>query len=191
MPRYGFPASNLFCLRSSLLICHIAKVILNRRKDVAAWDRSFRSTILQNLPNSWSLKAFSFFSPDYFWLRQILLRFVIDFFDGSFEKHGVDVYRAYYRKLEDKVGQGKYLEWSVEDGWYVFCSVPSSALIIACLGTLIGADCRKGALYAPSLTNRSRTRLSRVAMQRLRLRSALRRGEQRISNTRVSMWQRR
>lgn len=46
-------------------------------------------------------------------------RFVIDFFNGSFEKHGVDVYRAHYRQLEDMLGEGKYLAWTVEDGWYV------------------------------------------------------------------------
>ena len=61
------------------------------------------------------------------------LRFVNDFFDGSFEKHGVDVYRAYYRKLEDKVGKGKYLEWTVEDGWYVARDPLSSVLIVTCL----------------------------------------------------------
>ena len=79
--------------------------------------------MISNLRDSWSLKALSFFSPDYFWLRQITKRFVIDFFDGSFEEHGVDIYQAYYRRLEDKMGQGKYLEWTVEDGWYVTCHV--------------------------------------------------------------------
>lgn len=44
---------------------------------------------------------------------------MIDFFNGSFEKHGVDVYRAHYRQLEDMLGEGKYLAWNVEDGWYV------------------------------------------------------------------------
>ena len=95
------------------------KVILNRRKDVAAWDRSFRSAILKTLRDNWSLKALSLFSPDYFWLRQITVRFVVDFFNGSFETHGVDVYRSHYRQLEDKLGEGKYLSWTVEDGWYV------------------------------------------------------------------------
>ena len=95
------------------------KVILNRRTDVAAWDRSFRTTVVKGLRDNWWLKSLSLFSPDYFWLRQITMRFVIDFFDGSFEKHGVDVYRAYYRELEDMLGEGKFLNWTVEDGWYV------------------------------------------------------------------------
>lgn len=41
---------------------------------------------------------------------------MIDFFDGDFEKHGVDVYRAYYSKLEEMLGEGNYLHWTVEDG---------------------------------------------------------------------------
>ena len=86
---------------------------------MAAWDRSFRSAILKTLRDNWSLKALSLFSPDYFWLRQMTVRFVVDFFNGSFEKHGVDVYRAHYRQLENMLGEGKYLAWTVEDGWYV------------------------------------------------------------------------
>ncbi|CAF9916309.1 MAG: hypothetical protein ALECFALPRED_010589 [Alectoria fallacina] len=99
-----------------------AKVILNRRKDVDAWDQSFRSALLKTLRDSWWLKALSIFSPDYFWLRQITLRYVIGYFNGSFEKHGLDVYRAHYRQLEDMMGEGKYLGWTVEDGWEPLCA---------------------------------------------------------------------
>lgn len=95
------------------------KVILNRRKDVDAWDQSFRSSLIKGLRDNWWLKALAVFSPDYFWLRQITRRFVIGFFNGSFEKHGLDVYRAHYRQLEDMMGDGKFLDWTVEDGWYV------------------------------------------------------------------------
>ena len=94
------------------------KVILNRRKDVEAWDQSFRSALIVGLRDSWWLKALAIFSPDYFWRRQIRLRFMIDFFNGSFEKHRVNVYRAHYCQLEDMMGERKYLEWTVEDGWY-------------------------------------------------------------------------
>ena len=97
----------------------LVKVILNRRKDVDAWEQSFRSTLIKGLRDNWWLKALAVFSPDYFWLRQITLRFVTDFFNGSFEKHGLHVYRAHYRQLEDMMGDGKYLDWTVEDGWYV------------------------------------------------------------------------
>ena len=93
------------------------QIILNRRKDVEAWDKSFRAAVIPGLRDNWWLKALSIFSPDYFWVRQITLRFVIDFFNGSFEKHGMDFYKAHYRQLEDLVGKGCYLEWTVEDGW--------------------------------------------------------------------------
>ena len=65
------------------------------------------------------LKGLSYFSPDFFWLRQITLRFVVDFFNGNFEKYGVDVYEAHYRQLENIMGEKKCLQWTVEDGWYV------------------------------------------------------------------------
>ena len=83
-----------------------------------AWDRSFRSALIAGLRDNWWLKGLSVFSPDYFWLRQITLRYVIDYFHGSFEKHGLYVYHAHYRLLEDVLGERECLEWTVEDGWY-------------------------------------------------------------------------
>lgn len=83
-----------------------------------AWDRSFRSALLGGLRDDWWLKGLSLFSPDFLWMRQITLRFVIDYFRGSFEKHGLDVYRAHYGHLKDVLGEREYLEWAVEDGWY-------------------------------------------------------------------------
>ena len=131
----------------------------------------------------------SLFSPDYFWLRQITARFVIDSFDGSFEKHGVDVYRTYYRQLEDTLGEGKYLNWTVEDGWFVaryhIYSLQPGLL------RPIQANCRKGNLCAPFWINRYRTSLFRAAMHHQRLRSALRREERRSFNRPVSMSPRR
>lgn len=44
---------------------------------------------------------------------------MIDFFNGSFEMQGLDVYRAHYRWLEDMMGGGEYLEYTVEDERYV------------------------------------------------------------------------
>lgn len=94
------------------------KIILNHRKDVAAWDRSFRVALLKGLRDAWSLKTASLFSPDFFWRRRITLRCLVDFFGGNFEKHGVEVYRAHYRQLEDMLGKGTFLQWTVEEGWY-------------------------------------------------------------------------
>lgn len=100
------------------LLLHL-KVIRSRCKDVDSWDQSFRETLIKGLRDSWWLKALSICSPDYFCLRQTTIRFVIDFYRGSFEKYGVDVYRAHYRQLENAMGERNYLQWTVEGGWYV------------------------------------------------------------------------
>lgn len=93
-------------------------ILASTQQNCYAWDRSFREALIKGLRDDWWLKALAIFSPDYFWLRQITLRFVIEFFNGGFEEHGLDVYRAHYRQLEDMMGEGKDLEWTVEDGWY-------------------------------------------------------------------------
>ena len=143
----AYPNAKVCCLSwnsgSTRATDPCTKVILNRRKDVAAWDRSVRTTLLKGLRDNWWLKSLSFFSPDYFWLRQITVRYLADFFDGSFEKHGVDVYQAHYRQLEDALGEGNYLNWTVEDGWYVAyhafslrpCLLASQSRLIVAKGT--------------------------------------------------------
>lgn len=94
------------------------KVILNYRKDIDAWDRSFRAALLKGLRDAWLLKAACIFSPDFFWRRRITLRCLNDFYGGKFEDHGIEIYRAHYRQLEDMLGKGTYLQWTVEEGWY-------------------------------------------------------------------------
>ena len=50
----------------------------------------------------------------------MFLRYLYDFFDGSFEKNGKAVYEEHFRKLEKLLGgpkSGRYLSWTVEDGW--------------------------------------------------------------------------
>lgn len=92
------------------------QVILNRRSDVDAWQRSVQQTLCENLRDPYWLTLLALFCADYFWLRQITVRFVIDWFGGSFERHGRDVYERHYRDLEQLSG-GRYLNWTVEDGW--------------------------------------------------------------------------
>lgn len=101
-----------------------AKVILNRRKDMDAWDRSCRETLCRVLRDSYRLKALALFCADYFWLRQFTMRMISDYFKGSFERHGKEVYVEHYRKLEDILGgssRGRYLSWTVEAGWEPLC----------------------------------------------------------------------
>ena len=48
------------------------------------------------------------------------MHIVTDYFRGSFEKHGKEVYMEHYRKLEEVLesrGSGRYLSWKVEDCW--------------------------------------------------------------------------
>ena len=98
------------------------------------------------------------------------MRLAIEFFHGSFEQHGIDVYRAHYRQLEEVLGERKYLQWTVEDGWYV-ARFFSMFNLRPMLTAVIGNPC------APSLKNRYRTRLSPAVMHRWRLRSGSPRGE--------------
>ncbi|KAL8822963.1 MAG: hypothetical protein Q9191_006310 [Dirinaria sp. TL-2023a] len=101
-----------------------AKVILNRRNDIDAWDCSFRKTLCKGIRDSYWLKAIAWLSADYFWLRQISLRYMYDFFDGSVEKYGKATYEKHYEKLEDLLQSsksGKYLSWNIEDGWEPLC----------------------------------------------------------------------
>ena len=155
-----------------------------------AWDRSFRSALIKGLRDNWWLKALSIFSPDYFWLRQITLRFVIDYFHGSFEKHGLDVYRAHYRQLEDVLGGRNHLEWTVEDGWYIILPLSLLSKFYGCVSekpslTLIMV---KGNPCAPSLANRYQTSLFQAVMHPQHSCSGLQRRENPSTDRRVSIW---
>ena len=102
-----------------------SQVILNRRKDIDKWERSFQETLCNIIRDKIWLKALAWLSADYFWLRQMFLRYLYDFFDGSFEKNGKAVYEDHFRKLEELLDgpkSGRYLSWTVEDGWYVLSS---------------------------------------------------------------------
>lgn len=118
----AYPDAKVCCPKSlmAVVVEHFdLQVILNRRKDVDAWDRSFRATMCKGLRDNWFLKSLAIFSPQYFWLRQITMRYINDMFNGNFEKNGRMVYHAHYRQLEETLGEGNYLSWTVEDGWYV------------------------------------------------------------------------
>ncbi|KAI1388125.1 uncharacterized protein F4822DRAFT_444565 [Hypoxylon trugodes] len=101
-----------------------AKVILNVRKDVDAWYRSFNSTMgmfdKDTINLDWLL---GWFCSDLFWIRQCMTRMEIPFFFwGSFAKNGKQVYRDHSESVK-KMGlpADRFLEWSVEDGWEPLC----------------------------------------------------------------------
>ena len=96
-----------------------ARVILNRRRDLQAWKKSFRASVLPMM-QSWHYWFASWFNAELFWgvwltdmgHRQLLFR-------GDFEKNAERAYLNHYEGLEQmlKANDREYLDWSVEDGW--------------------------------------------------------------------------
>lgn len=96
-----------------------AKVVLNRRRDVQAWKRSFRKTVLPIVEDRvyWWL---SWFHAELFWALGLTLRcHGKELFQGNFERNAEDAYVGHYEKLEGLLrDQGReWLDWGVEDGW--------------------------------------------------------------------------
>ncbi|KAI1373084.1 hypothetical protein F4677DRAFT_448677 [Hypoxylon crocopeplum] len=101
-----------------------AKVILNVRRDLDAWYRSFESTMGVFDRNPMNLDwVLSWFCRDLFWIRQCMSRKMVPlFFRGSFARNGKEVYKDHVdlvRKME--LSPDRFLEWSVEDGWEPLC----------------------------------------------------------------------
>ncbi|EAW07009.1 sulfotransferase family protein [Aspergillus clavatus NRRL 1] len=107
-----------------------AKVILNTRRDLEAWQRSCVKTLLVEVEDSWFLWVFRFFSSDLFWLWEL---YVTHGYPGLFRspwpssvragvtKNGKWVYREHCAMVRGLVPQERLLEWSVEDGWGPLC----------------------------------------------------------------------
>jgi len=82
--------------------------------------RSFQNILVKVIRDTYWLEALAWLSADHFWFQQLLLRLFDDYFSGSFEKHGKQVYKEHYRELEELLGgpsSRRYLSWTVEDGW--------------------------------------------------------------------------
>lgn len=96
-----------------------ARVILNRRRDVKDWKRSFAETVLP-LMQSWEYWWTSVFDAELFWGMAITLHcHGVELFEGDFERNGERRYVEHYEGLERELErQGrKFLRWGVEDGW--------------------------------------------------------------------------
>lgn len=96
-----------------------AKVVLNRRRDVAAWKESFRKAVLPFM-QSWSYWWASWFNAELFWIN--LLTYEMHgkcLFKGDFEKNAEVAYVRHYENLEKIMRQQgrEWLDWSVEEGW--------------------------------------------------------------------------
>ncbi|OJJ65681.1 hypothetical protein ASPBRDRAFT_79673 [Aspergillus brasiliensis CBS 101740] len=111
-----------------------AKVILNRRRDIQAWKKSFRTSVLLMM-QSWLYWIASWFNAELFWgLWLTRLGHQTLLFNGDFERNAEKAYRDHYEGLELtlKANNRDYLDWSVDDGWAPLCSfldlpVPNTA----------------------------------------------------------------
>ncbi|KAK7943712.1 uncharacterized protein PG986_012825 [Apiospora aurea] len=102
-----------------------AKVILNVRRDRAAWHRSVQDTILQHLQGDWRMWLRSFFCVELFWLEENLLRCLWPAFcrSGDFAHTGRWALEEHCAMVRGSVRDPDrdLLEWAVEDGWAPLC----------------------------------------------------------------------
>ncbi|KAI0377368.1 hypothetical protein F5Y04DRAFT_179907 [Hypomontagnella monticulosa] len=108
-----------------------AKVVLNVRRDVDAWYRSFESTMGVFDENPVNLDwVSSWFCRDLFWIRQCMNCTKIPlFFRGSFAKNGKEVYRDHVELVRNTgLSPDRFLEWSAEDGWEPLCEFPGKPI---------------------------------------------------------------
>ncbi|KAJ0422946.1 hypothetical protein BJY00DRAFT_279156, partial [Aspergillus carlsbadensis] len=112
-----------------------AKVILNTRSDLAAWQRSVVKTI-GPVQESWLLWLIGSFSADTWWLWQFYMGYAFhglfrardNFgFRGAVMQRGKWVYREHCNMVRGMMAargdldSGRFLEWSVEQGWGPLC----------------------------------------------------------------------
>ena len=99
-----------------------AKVILNRRRDVQAWKRSFRETVYTAI-TSRMMRFSSFFDTKLFWMNRMALKILQELFHGDFEGNAEQAYVEHYQRLENVLQKSgrSYLRWGVEEGWQPLC----------------------------------------------------------------------
>lgn len=114
------------CFGPELMRCYPeAKVILNRRKDVAAWEQSIRSTLF-GMYDSWWAWFQSFFERDLFWIRLWTLGVAEPLLIHPLQRNPdkmKELYEEHYTTLKEvcRTNDREYLEWTVEDGWGPLC----------------------------------------------------------------------
>lgn len=95
-----------------------AKVILNRRKDVDAWKKSMQDGPFA-VTKSIFLYLITFFDAEAFWIAWMHNLEYCDYFGWEFDQSAIQGYEEHFERLANMVEPGSYLEWTVEDGWYV------------------------------------------------------------------------
>jgi hypothetical protein len=96
-----------------------AKVILNRRRDVQAWKKSYREAVVP-LIDSWAYWFFSWFHAEFFWGMALNYQMYYSTLGrGKFDRDGEKRYHEHYEPLEAilKESNREWLDWTVEDGW--------------------------------------------------------------------------
>lgn len=96
-----------------------AKIVLNRRRDIQAWKKSFRTSVLPMM-QSWQYWIASWFNAELFWgVWLTRLGHQTFLFTGDFEKNAEKAFSDHYEGLEQmlKANEREYLDWSVDDGW--------------------------------------------------------------------------
>ncbi|OAA65324.1 hypothetical protein SPI_02111 [Niveomyces insectorum RCEF 264] len=105
-----------------------AKVVLNVRRDSAAWHRSVQKTLVR-ANRSWAFYLGSFFNRECFWAWHVYERFLWPLLfrapDGrmaeAIRRNGKLVYREHCNMIRGMVPKDRLLEWDISDGWEPLC----------------------------------------------------------------------
>ncbi|KAL2146798.1 hypothetical protein VTI28DRAFT_2279 [Corynascus sepedonium] len=105
-----------------------AKVVLNMRRDVDAWERSLESTLV-HVNESWAFWLASWLDRECFWAWHVYERFLWPLLfrapDGDMKRairgNARWVQREHANMIRGLVPKERLLEWYIEDGWEPLC----------------------------------------------------------------------
>ncbi|EED22472.1 conserved hypothetical protein [Talaromyces stipitatus ATCC 10500] len=100
-----------------------AKIILNHRLNIDAWQDSIASVVEGNKSFiGWFKRVLVLFSPELFWLNQHVNRIDLDgLWNRNIVKNSLTTYKAHYAHLSKVAPPERTLKWSVHDGWAPLC----------------------------------------------------------------------
>lgn len=93
-----------------------AKVIINYRKSVDDWFRSYAVTV-DPLVTNWLYSFRCMFDAEAYWARRLVRDVQQIHYDGNFARNGKIGYNQHYERVRAATKQRAALEWSVQDGW--------------------------------------------------------------------------
>ncbi len=94
-----------------------AKIIVNHRSDVDAWYRSLMAVLPIIDASSDYFRAWV--DAEEYWGYEFIRRGFRKYFRHDVPGSAKPVYEEHYARIRAKLQPGQYLEWKVEDGWYV------------------------------------------------------------------------